>query len=677
MNYPHSTRKLALAVAIASSLAIAGCDTSNEKVAAPPPALSNPAYSFQAGVAPFFNPVTKQLPLNTDIVFAAAVSSDGTAQSGTDSNAVFSALNDLDGFSTTAYFDIAFDDSLDPASISTSGPTQNVFLLALNTNGDALDPENIDQVNPFDLANIPAIEVEVVSLDDGTDNVVRIKPTEPLLPATKYLAFLTNGVKDASGAATTVGQTYNIIRTPDTPISESLIPVRAAIYGWETLSANFLSVASGGAVDVPAAKSALTLAFTFTTTDPNKPLLAMAAPRAAIVKLQTDKGLDAPTAIGNATNLDSAGFLSTPKARGFGISAMTKTDVSGLTGGAVTAGVANLFTGYITLPYYLPAASKQAPFDPTYLADNWRPDLALAGQLGATVPSDVDSSYNVTYRYPFAEKKGDESVPLQVTLPNPTVVPTAFGGGATCAQIQGAQSNPGYPVVIYVHGITSDRTSVVALAHTLASQCIATVAIDLPVHGIAASSPYKDGLNIERATFAALYTAAEPRERHFNVAQDAAGQPAPMDFTASTGDSGAWFINLGRLQNTRDNLRQSVMDFLNLNATLGAIAEADLDGDADTDTPLFDLSKVYVVGVSLGGSVGTVFTSINQQAIAADTAVSLTSNLNSIQGFVASAPAGQLAQVILNSVTLGPTVKNGLAANGVLEGTSDFEKFAY
>jgi len=58
-----------------------------------------------------------------------------------------------------------------------------------------------------------------------------------------------------------------------------------------------------------------------------------------------------------------------------------------------------------------------------------------------------------------------------------------------------------------------------------------------------------------------------PRERHFN---DAAG-------------SGGQFINLSVLQNTRDNLRQSVMDMLNLNASLTAISD---NLDAQTNCPL-------------------------------------------------------------------------------------------
>src|SRR5690606_26727412 len=237
---------------------------------------------------------------------------------------------------------------------------------------------------------------------------------------------------------------------------------------------------------------------------------------------------------------------------------------------------------------------------------NWRPDHTLAAMLGVDIPADVDGSYNVTYRFPFAAKTADESVPLQVTLPASTHVP-GYAGAATCGQVYAAT---GYPAVIYVHGITTDRTSVLALGHTLASRCIATVAIDLPMHGVAATSAFASVLNVERSQlipFAALYGENAPRERHFNVAGPG-GAPAPMNFEApgASDGSGAQFINLGFLPNTRDNNRQTVMDLLDLNASLGSI-NTQVQAIA---APELDLNRVYVVGVSLGGILGSVFTTV-------------------------------------------------------------------
>src|SRR5690606_14581503 len=331
------------------------------------------------------------------------------------------------------------------------------------------------------------------------------------------------------------------------------------INGWEQLAAGFLQVASMGAVTPEAADQNMTVSYSFTTTDPTAPLLAMAAPRAALVQAMVGFGISPGDAVGNVTYLQSQGYVSTPIARDLGISAATAADLGALTGGQLLAGVGNLYTGYIKLPYYLRA--PQQPGDNSYTQSAWQADPTLGSLLSAQLPEgtvlppvDVDGmTYNVTYRYPFAGKQGVESVPLQVTLPEAGHVP-GYAGAADCGQIYAAS---GYPVAVYVHGITSDRSSVIALGHTLASNCVATVAIDLPLHGIDADSVFYSGLNVEaNPAFAALYGVDAPRERFFNDA----------------GGSGAQFINLAVLTNTRDNLRQGVMDLLNLNASLPSLS---------------------------------------------------------------------------------------------------------
>ncbi|RYZ92740.1 MAG: hypothetical protein EOO68_22380, partial [Moraxellaceae bacterium] len=410
----------------------------------------------------------------------------------------------------------------------------------------------------------------------------------------------------------------------------------------------------------------------------------MASPRAAVAGVQL--GLRVPvapaTAVGNALALDAAGVLSTPKKRPLNISPLTGIDMGVLANGALAGNVGKLYTGYIKLPYYQTAPGT-SPFG-YYLTKNWSADLTVREELSKLLPKesadtlpvlkpDVDqTTYNVTYRYPFAAKTGDESVPLQVTLPEKAWVP-GYAASANCGQIYAAS---GYPTVIYVHGITSDRTSVVALGHTLASQCIATVAIDLPLHGVPANSE-RIALNVEKSqliNFAALYGANAPHERHFNVAGPG-GAPAPMNFDAptSTDGSGAQFTNLGYLANTRDNNRQAVMDLLNLNASLKGINEDFLTGL----TVSLDLNKVYVVGSSLGGILSTVFTSVNQSAISNDALVGLPSNLNPIRGIVTSAAGSQVSQILINSPTFGPIINAGLAAKGVNVGTSTYEKFIY
>lgn len=623
------------------------------------------AATFEPGTHPRFDPIVSDLPFNTDLIFAKAATTDGTADVGAATDAVRAGLNKLDGFSPSAYFDVLISGSVDAATVTNS----SVFLLQLNTGtADALNPANIVTSNPF--IGLATYSVGVVSLDGGTNNVIRIRPTLPLKSKAKYLVFITNDVKDTSGRALTASWSYNAIRDSNYSTISSLLPVRAAIQGWENLAGGFMAFASGGALTAAAAKQKIVLSYTFTTTDPQTPLVAMASPRAAIAKIQIDAGVSPQTAVTTALTLDGNNLLPSPKARSVGIASATGIDINLLSGNLLAANVSKLYTGYIKLPYYLTAPGDLAFGE--FLKRGWVPDTALATQLGVTLPADVDGSYNMTYRFPFAKKSSDETVPLQVTMPeDATVADSVNAPGITCGQVYGTT---GYPVVIYVHGISSDRSSVLSLAHTLASKCVATVAIDLPLHGIAANSPFLSYLNVERLNLDDLYNESTLHERHFNVA-GAAGAPAPMDFTNRTANdgSGAQFVNLGFFTNTRDNLRQAQVDMLNLNASLTNV---------DTALKAFltvgiDRSKVYVVGMSLGGIVSTNFVTANQLAISGETLLGMTPVLNPIRGMVLSVSGTQVTQIMVNSATFGPSIKAGLAAANVNVGTSNYERFLY
>lgn len=645
----------------AVALALAACGGGSDTV----PDQSEGA--TQIGTFPRFDPLASDLPLNTDIVFAAAATSDGTADVGAPTNPVEAAINGLDGFSTSAYFDIGFaGGSIDPASLCTTlaqamaqCASPNVFLIPLDTgSNDALDPANIVGVQAP--GNWPAASAEVVSLDGGTNNVLRVIPQEPLQAKTKYLVFVTNGVLDSAGDPITPSSSYNTLGETTPAVTPALQPVRDAIAGWETIASGVLQTLSGGAISAEQAKDSIAISYTFTTTDPQAPLVAMAAPRAALVQAQVALGIAGGTAVANSTGLEALGLLSTPKARDNDIAAATAVDLNVLTGGALPAGVGSLYTGFIKLPYYL--TTPDTTMKMSYTQDSWVADQTLGGALSAELPPgapalppvDADGvTYNVTYRYPFAAQKSVESVPLQVTLPEPDHVPAnpAFGG-ADCQTARPA----GYPVVIYIHGITSDRASVVALAHTLASVCVATVAIDLPLHGVTSGNPLGALLGAD-AVSSAYDPADVPVERHF-------GDP---------GGSGAQFINLGVLNNTRDNMRQSVMDMLNLNASLDSISTSLNDAGLGT----LDTTNVKTVGVSLGGIVGAVYATVNQKAIGAESLTGFTSNLKPLDGLVVSAGGSQLTQILNNSQTFGPVIEAGLAAEGVQKGTTNFERFLY
>lgn len=635
---------------LALTLALAACGGSHHSAETP-------------AVYPRFDPVAGDLPFNNDLVFAG--STDGTANVGAPSDPVRLALNQLDGFSTSAYFDLLLSGSVDPATVQAG---LSVWLIPLDTGaGDPLDLASVVGVAPGGVA----YDVRVVSLDGGSNNAIRLRPTEPLKPRTKYLVALGNGLRTPAGSRLVSSPSYQALRGSGA-IDPALQPVRAAVQAWEGLAAGAIAAASGGVLSPAQARDALLQTHSFTTTDTTGPLLAMGAPRGTVAARQIAAGVAPATAVNNALALDASGHLPSPAPQPLGISAITGIDFNSFSA-ALAANVGKLYTGFIELPYYLSAADAPGLAFGEFLSRPWRPDPVLATAMGTPLPADADGSFNLGWRFPYPQRTTLEKVPLQLTLPQANWVP-GYAGAANCGQIYTAT---GYPTVIYVHGITSDRSSVVSLAHTLASRCIATVAIDLPLHGVPANSAFVNALNTDRSLlipFGAIYGADRPRERHFGVAGPP-GAPAPMDFAAPTANdgSGAQFINLTHLTVTRDHSKQAVADLLNLSASLD-----DLNTAVQAIDPAgLDLNRVSVTGVSLGAILGSVFVTTNQLAIASDAAVGLASPLKPLRGLVASVGGTQVSQVLARSPTFAPVINAGLAGVGVAPGSSAYERFLY
>ncbi|WP_419811608.1 hypothetical protein [Bacterioplanoides sp.] len=324
-------------------------------------------------------------------------------------------------------------------------------------------------------------------------------------------------------------------------------------------------------------------------------------------------------------------------------------------------------------------------------------DGALGNPAGTTPPKDDDDSLNVTYRFPFAEHVEDANIPTLVTYPT----------DAGCTKPAG-----GWKTIIFHHGITTDRTSSLGFANQMAAPsagCYATVAIDHPVHGADASTTDRNG-NAQRyapfnpfnvagylansenlaapenmttpfaATLAGVAATAAANnvespyaglaERHENLALNAQQQPVPMSFTpgSESGNSGDFFINLTNMQQTRDHLRQSVMDLLNLNASIENI---DVDGDGNGD---LDENNVFFVGHSLGAIAGITYVSVNN-AVAGNASI-MDKELNPIKAAVFANPGGQLPKLLENSPTFSASILPGLsAAAGLNQGDSDLETF--
>jgi pimeloyl-ACP methyl ester carboxylesterase len=221
------------------------------------------------------------------------------------------------------------------------------------------------------------------------------------------------------------------------------------------------------------------------------------------------------------------------------------------------------------------------------------------------------------------------TVPVLVTVPN-----------ANTPSL-GVPPVTGWPVVIFQHGITRDRSDMLAIAPTLASAGFVTVAIDHPLHGI---------------TDATSQLFAGPAERTFNLdlVNNTTGAAGP---DGTTDSSGTHFINLGSLITSRDNLRQSAIDIINLSKSVGAL---NLDGNAGTDD--INEAQIHFIGHSLGGIAGTVALGVNSTELKAATL---------------AMPGGGIGKLLDGSPTFGPRISGGLfAANSsLLEGTDNYETF--
>ena len=265
-------------------------------------------------------------------------------------------------------------------------------------------------------------------------------------------------------------------------------------------------------------------------------------------------------------------------------------------------GLADIYAGGLPVPYFLEA--------PTLI-----PAVVLMTHWQGVNGSEL-TRYN-----PMPVATQQLTIPVLASIPNMMEKPAT-----------------GWPVVIFQHGITRNRTDLFAVADALALVGFAAVAIDSPLHGITdTASPFFSDLG----------------ERTFNVdlVDNTTGAPGA---DGQIDASGQHFINLNSLLTSRDNLRQGAADLFQLNASLPS---ADIDGDGDAD---FDPNRIHFWGYSLGGIVGTPYLAIEKTAVTAA---------------ILTVTGGGVAKLVTNSASLGPVIAAGLAAAGIEPGTAAFESF--
>ena len=497
------------------------------------------------------------------------------------------AMSALDGFGTSVPWSLTFAASIDPASL-VGGATVRMFQVTLSGPGGGVTGVVRELASPQEF-------VVARAFSDPTGKTIAIVPTRPLKQLTSYMAVITSGVKDAAGGNVRASLPYLLAErtSPLCTNNASTIPALAAAQACALEPVRQLVNSQEAAAAAAGVAPASIVMSWVATTESITPTYQ--AVRSVIEQAEPAETVVAPT----GKTLADLGLGLPP--------------------------IADIYIGAISLPYYLSAPTATNPTAP--LTGFWH------AAPGAYVPpfnqAGLDpTSTNVTYANPLPVATSTQKVPLLLSVPN-----AASGKTRPAA---------GWPLVIFQHGITRNRTDMFAIAGTLAAQGFAVIAIDLPLHGITdTTNPFYVG----NTPLAALGV----QERTFNLdlQDNTSGAPGP---DGVIDPSGSYFINLTSLLTTRDNLREGVVDLFTLTRALGSLQApgSSLDGD-----------RVSFVGQSLGAIVGTVFLALDP---------SVTVGLLNV-------PGGGLARLLDASPTFGPRIRAGLAAAGVLPGTPDYDAF--
>lgn len=499
------------------------------------------------------------------------------------------ALSAMDGFSTTERWVTSFVDHtgapgrIDPASVV---PGQSVRVFQVVAESIVFPTGVIRELTP-------GVDFTAAAI---TESVIAIIPLRPLPELSSFLAVLTNDVNDVNGNDATPDQTYFLTqrRTPwvdangqstysliDDATAQALEPQRQITNAMESVAE------SAGVV-----REDIVLCWTVQTQSITP-----------VLKLLRSIAEPAPTTVG-ATGFSTADL--------------------GL------FGLADLYAGIITLPYYLGVPSAQNPIAP--LTDFW------TAEPGAYIPPFDQlgfdpTSTNVTVFNPFPVLTDMQTVPLLMTVPN--------------ANTGMSKPAAGWPTVIFGHGLRGNRSQLLAIADTLASLGFAAVAIDAPLHGIVPQDAALAPLYVENTPFGPI---ANERTFDADYVNNQTGAPGPDGMVDG---SGSHIINLASMLTSRDNARQMNADLSVLAVTVPTI---DINGDS---LPDLDGSNIQYLGLSMGSILGTPFVAVEP----------------TLSGAVLSVGMGGIARGLNGSQAIGPSIRAGLAAAGVVEGTPEFEQF--
>ncbi len=653
-------KRLILGVAIASALGLTGCggeDSVNELKDKTEPLIPESHLVF--------DPTAGKVPLPSDLLFSGTL--DGTlsipGEEGGDYTNPQYALGALDGWSTTQPISIDFAPSKDHSGNELFLSEASVFQpgavrLFEATVGGALSSDAeckaAASVSACKIGDELQFGVDFISKAVG--NKIVIVPLKPLKAGHSYIYATTNLIEDSEGRPVAPSSTYASVKMDITthPLGTE------AQRGLQALVNSYENALESKGVD----KASISYSSLFTTQSVNpayetlKLLMASnpaftpsfevnPAPAGYTVAqaLQLTPEMGLPYVLADLADV----WKATLKLPVYGdcssngcLSADMKPTINGrwnALGDSPVSVLLALQAGTLSQQNFGAQAVAQGIEDPSAALAN--PALLAGKQFKLDDGTPADKTRHVTKFNPIPAPKTYESVPVLITVPNAAKL-KAF------TEAQGQVFVPptsGWPVNMAMHGLGGGKEMALAYAGSYAGVGVATIAIDMPLHGERGFDADKDGVY--------EVSASDPS---FG---DAIGKP-----DAFKNGSPLVFVNIASSLSVRDNFRQAVVDHLGVRLALTGMAQYLA---ANNQPQLFDVSKVSSQGLSLGGIVNTNFATYASTGLVDPTTGNALPNAYGITAASLVAPSGGLAGAFAGSATFGPVLFNTITA------TEDFQ----
>ena len=673
-------KKLLLSVAIASALGLTGCGGGDSIAEIKADVVKNGAAQLPLSRIDF-DPSKAAVPVPNDLLFSGTT--DGTLNIPDEAKAIKAgetidyfnpsiALGALDGWSTVAPMAInvklAPGVSLESTSVSQPGAVR-VFEATI---GGPLSPDTecttAPAVSACKMGKELTFGVDFVTTVSGSKIVM--VPIKPLKAKQGYMVAVTNLIMDSNGNSVAPSSTYQATRLD---ITTNPLPLPSQLQ-LQTIINSYETALDGAGVD----KASLIYAAAFTTQSTSDvfdiaklgllqsspvmtPFVATGASAGDIlikeekVKQNSPAFHSADRALIYSSLLHTPQYLETPTAQNCKLTAEmpapTPVNCPQLysrfqaRGDSPISVIGALQSGVLSAESFGAQYGAQAPefgrgaFDnnPANLVGmNFTIDVMVDGKL-TEVP--LDATKHLTKFNPLPKVRSVAQLPVMVSVPDLDKV-----NAVRTAQARDILEMPasGWPVMIYQHGITTTKETMLAFAGAMADAGVVVVAIDHPLHG-------------ERVGQMTLPTGAVvPIGASDTKVAVSAEESIVVEGNATT------YLNLASLLTARDNLRQSEMDLLGLRLALNA-----LHSDASVN---IDPTNVSFYGHSLGAITGVTFVAnANRPTLNPATGMPIPGNPYAIKTSSFLAPGGGVPGFLLESGSFGSVVKAGLTASSAFE----------